>query len=284
MGNILRPHQDFLQNNAWLSQSQNSLRYQTSQLGSVVPMIIGTVRQPVNIVNLANYQGPGGGKRARAWGRCRWAARIPSPARAAPAARGPARKAPPAKNRRIIRSTSITCCASARSTAWAWFSPTPRSPVSAHCRSISTAASTATRPTRPSPGSAFRRLFRRLPCRRDAVGPRHVAGLAEFVDRGHQRAGRHRGADFPMDANPGSAITYFQPTRATAPAGRRRCSTICSPAPAPPMAIMPGRAIGDLGVVGRPAESGRLARRHRQIDQQRNRLVGQTLKDHPLGD
>ena len=68
MGNILRPHQDFLQNNAWLSQSQNSLRYQTSQLGSVVPMIIGTVRQPVNIVNLANYQGPGGGKKGKGVG------------------------------------------------------------------------------------------------------------------------------------------------------------------------------------------------------------------------
>lgn len=68
MGNILRPHQDFLQNNAWLSQSQNSLRYQTSQLGSVVPMIIGTVRQPVNIVNLGNYKGPGGGKKGKGVG------------------------------------------------------------------------------------------------------------------------------------------------------------------------------------------------------------------------
>lgn len=68
MGNILRPHQDFLQNNAWLSQSQNSLRYQTSQLGSVVPMVIGTVRQAVNIVNLANYMGPGGGKKGKGVG------------------------------------------------------------------------------------------------------------------------------------------------------------------------------------------------------------------------
>lgn len=68
MGNILRPHQDFLQNNAWLSQSQNSLRYQTSQLGSVVPMIIGTVRQPVNIVNLANYMGPSGGTKGKGVG------------------------------------------------------------------------------------------------------------------------------------------------------------------------------------------------------------------------
>src|SRR6516165_11893731 len=66
---LFRPHTPFLQNNAWQNQALNALRYNTSQLGSVLPLIYGTVRQQVNLISLGNYMGPnGGGKKGKGRG------------------------------------------------------------------------------------------------------------------------------------------------------------------------------------------------------------------------
>jgi len=66
---LFRPQTPFLQNNAWQNQALNALRYNTSQLGSVLPLIYGTVRQQVNLISLGNYMGPnGGGKKGKGRG------------------------------------------------------------------------------------------------------------------------------------------------------------------------------------------------------------------------
>jgi hypothetical protein len=65
---LFRSTAPFLQNNGWLHQSQNALRYNTSQIGSVLPMCFGTVRQAINLIALGNYMGPGGGKKGKGVG------------------------------------------------------------------------------------------------------------------------------------------------------------------------------------------------------------------------
>src|SRR6516162_1067995 len=65
---LFRTTTPFLQNNAWQHQSQNALRYNTSQVGSVLPLCFGTVRQQVNLVALGDFMGPGGGKKGKGVG------------------------------------------------------------------------------------------------------------------------------------------------------------------------------------------------------------------------
>jgi hypothetical protein len=59
---LFRTRQPFLQTNAWQNQALNALHYNTSQQGSVVPLCYGTVRQQINLLDLANYMGPSGKK------------------------------------------------------------------------------------------------------------------------------------------------------------------------------------------------------------------------------
>jgi pyruvoyl-dependent arginine decarboxylase (PvlArgDC) len=44
-----------LQNQSWQNQALNALHYNTSQVGSVIPLICGTVRQQVNLIALGNF-------------------------------------------------------------------------------------------------------------------------------------------------------------------------------------------------------------------------------------
>jgi hypothetical protein len=60
MSNLFRTRQPFLQLNAWQNQRINALQYQTAQQGSVVPLIIGTIRQQANVIDLGGYTGPQG--------------------------------------------------------------------------------------------------------------------------------------------------------------------------------------------------------------------------------
>lgn len=62
MTSLFRTRQPFLQTNAWQNQAINALHYNTSQQGSVVPLIYGTVRQPINLLDFQNYRGPVGSK------------------------------------------------------------------------------------------------------------------------------------------------------------------------------------------------------------------------------
>lgn len=62
MAGLFRTRQPFLQNNSWQNQALNALHYNTSQQGSVLPLIYGTTRQQVNLINFANYIGPNGKK------------------------------------------------------------------------------------------------------------------------------------------------------------------------------------------------------------------------------
>lgn len=62
MTSLFRPRNTFLQNNAWQNQALNALHYNTSQQGSVVPLIYGTMRQNVNLIDLGDYRGPTGKK------------------------------------------------------------------------------------------------------------------------------------------------------------------------------------------------------------------------------
>lgn len=68
MTGLFRPHYSFLTNNSWQKQAANALRYNTSQIGMVVPHIYGTIRQQINLLALANYRGPGGGKKGKGVG------------------------------------------------------------------------------------------------------------------------------------------------------------------------------------------------------------------------
>lgn len=52
----------FLQNQSWQNQALNALHYNTSQVGSVIPLIYGTARQAVNLIALGNFSGPSGAK------------------------------------------------------------------------------------------------------------------------------------------------------------------------------------------------------------------------------
>jgi hypothetical protein len=65
---LFRTTTPFLQNNSWQNQALNALRYNTSQVGSVLPLIYGTVRQQVNLIALGDYMGPGGGKKGKGVG------------------------------------------------------------------------------------------------------------------------------------------------------------------------------------------------------------------------
>lgn len=65
---LFRTTTPFLQNNGWQNQALNALRYNTSQVGSVLPLIYGTVRQQVNLIALGDYRGPGGGKKGKGVG------------------------------------------------------------------------------------------------------------------------------------------------------------------------------------------------------------------------
>ena len=62
MTSLFRPRQSFLQSNAWQNQALNALHYNTSQQGSVVPLVYGTTRVQVNLIDLLNYMGPVGKK------------------------------------------------------------------------------------------------------------------------------------------------------------------------------------------------------------------------------
>lgn len=68
MSFLFRTTQPFLQLQSWQTQALNALRYNTSQVGSVVPMIYGTIRQPVNLLAFGGYEGPGGGKKGKGVG------------------------------------------------------------------------------------------------------------------------------------------------------------------------------------------------------------------------
>lgn len=52
----------FLETNAWQHSNLNSLRYNTSQAGSVIPIIYGTTRQQINLIGFGDFRGPGGKK------------------------------------------------------------------------------------------------------------------------------------------------------------------------------------------------------------------------------
>jgi hypothetical protein len=65
---LFRTQTAFMQNNGWQNQSLNALRYNTSQVGSVLPLCYGTVRQQVNLIALGDYMGPGGGKKGKGVG------------------------------------------------------------------------------------------------------------------------------------------------------------------------------------------------------------------------
>jgi hypothetical protein len=68
MGGLLNPPKPWAQTNAWLSKNVNALQYNTSIAGTVVPIVIGTTRAGVNLLDLQNYMGPGGGKKGKAVG------------------------------------------------------------------------------------------------------------------------------------------------------------------------------------------------------------------------
>ena len=65
---LLHDHKPFLETNAWQKSNLNSLRYNTSQVGSVLPIIYGTARQQVNLIALGDYRGPKGGKKGKSSG------------------------------------------------------------------------------------------------------------------------------------------------------------------------------------------------------------------------
>ncbi len=62
MTGLFRTRQPFLQTNAWQNQALNALHYNTSQQGSVVPLVYGTVRQQINLLDFQDYKGPVGAK------------------------------------------------------------------------------------------------------------------------------------------------------------------------------------------------------------------------------
>jgi hypothetical protein len=62
MPSIFKPQKPFGQTNAWQHQNLNSLQYNTSIAGSVIPIVYGKARQSVNLIGFGNYQGPQGKK------------------------------------------------------------------------------------------------------------------------------------------------------------------------------------------------------------------------------
>lgn len=59
---LLHGQKPFLETNAWQKSHLNSLRYNTSQVGSALPLIFGTTRQQVNLIALGDYRGVSGKK------------------------------------------------------------------------------------------------------------------------------------------------------------------------------------------------------------------------------
>ncbi len=59
---FLNAPKPFLETNAWQHGQNNSLRYNTSQAGSVLPLVYGTTRQQVNLIGFGDYRGPSGKK------------------------------------------------------------------------------------------------------------------------------------------------------------------------------------------------------------------------------
>ena len=68
MSFLFRTPQPFLQLQSWQTQALNALHYNTSQVGSVVPMIYGTIRQQINLLAFGGYRGTGGGKKGKGVG------------------------------------------------------------------------------------------------------------------------------------------------------------------------------------------------------------------------
>jgi hypothetical protein len=62
---LLEGQKPFLETNAWQKPKLNSLRYNTSQVGSVLPIVFGTTRLSINLIALGDYRGPGGGKKGK---------------------------------------------------------------------------------------------------------------------------------------------------------------------------------------------------------------------------
>jgi len=65
---LLHEQKSFLETNAWNKPNVNSLRYNTSQVGSALPLIFGTTRQSINLIDLGDYRGPNGGKKGKTSG------------------------------------------------------------------------------------------------------------------------------------------------------------------------------------------------------------------------
>jgi Putative phage tail protein len=65
---LLHEQKSFLETNAWQKANVNSLRYNTSQAGSALPIIFGTTRQSINLIALGDYRGPNGGKKGKSSG------------------------------------------------------------------------------------------------------------------------------------------------------------------------------------------------------------------------
>lgn len=59
---FLNAPKPFLETNAWQHGNINSLRYNTSQAGSILPLGYGTFRQQVNLIGFGDYRGPSGKK------------------------------------------------------------------------------------------------------------------------------------------------------------------------------------------------------------------------------
>ncbi|HXJ62430.1 MAG TPA: phage tail protein [Actinomycetota bacterium] len=62
MPSLFKPLKPFLQTNAWQHQNLNSLQYNTSIAGSVIPIIYGKTRQSINLIGFGNFSGPQGKK------------------------------------------------------------------------------------------------------------------------------------------------------------------------------------------------------------------------------
>lgn len=65
MSGLFRTNQPFLESSAWQTPRLNALRYQTSQAGTVIQIVYGRTRVQFNLLDLANFFGPGGGKKGK---------------------------------------------------------------------------------------------------------------------------------------------------------------------------------------------------------------------------
>ena len=62
MPSLFKPLKPFLQTNAWQHQNLNSLQYNTSIAGSVIPIVYGKTRQSINLIGFGDFEGPQGKK------------------------------------------------------------------------------------------------------------------------------------------------------------------------------------------------------------------------------